>query len=134
MKPSVLIPWLMIVFCSVYAVATHAIEERARDAPTATTAPATVEAGLDIRVTLAGKYLVGSARLFPPEQRGTFLESAPKISTAPAAKVADAVLAGELVGRDEALARLARSGSRDAGAFTSLYESGTPLPAEVAER
>lgn len=97
-----------------------------------TTAPADVSA--DIQTQMMTKYLVGMGRA-TPDKKANLIPQIDGLGKLAGGKIAAAVVAGEVLGAEEAITRLeAIEGDGDATAFRQRYAERTPLPQSVSER
>ena len=128
MKLTSVLSWIVILLIAVSLPAWRAIKENS-----STTQPADTGDPIDLQYTLAAKYLYGASRL-SPQSKAQLMPQLDEAAKTPLQKTAAAVMAGEVEGREAAIARLTQIDSPDALALRAWYETQTPLPAETADR
>jgi len=136
MKVGVIIPWLVILLVAVGLPVLGALEPAAK-AKQSTTKP--VEAGgetkklVSMQMEMTGKYALGWAGLVGGQGR-QFQEQVDGQVEDDVGRVAAAVMAAELLGKDEGVRRLSELGGDDAAALRARIGEGVALEAGVVER
>ena len=117
MKWSAIVAWLVILSICIGLPVLRA--RQSREATQYGTA-----SDVDISTRLMGRYIVGAARVFPKQGPGMIstLDDQPHADETP--RIATAIVAGELIGRDGATSRLKRIDTPAARDFLSVYQSG----------